>query len=447
MDNKIVDIPGNPNYYLKGIRLKNGKTCVYWTNRSVKRINEVVVIMDNKNVAAINDNQICISLNGIEDINSQKDCLRAFCVQLRGMGLNIKDIRFKFIVSDKKEVQLVNNMISSLGLNGEIINGINRGMNPKRGIATDNNGKDVKNKDQEKKIEKKIEDKFSNNHREGIGGSDISVVSNGSQQYIVNGDNVAYNVTNDGLTASEMMKNKYNELKDNPYERERLSSMSDEEKIKYAASKVTMGKKENYLEGNINSDDNDSYRRVTSKLVNANDAKGNSEIGIVVDKNKEEDISVVERVGDNNARVVQSSSSKIGVNGSFNEGVRNERFVQQEEKEKEVLGLYYIGDDNKIYDDKGQPVEGASYDVENNVLLNGESIGVVNGRLKDLDVSSSNKSKSGDTFKREIASPAINKKLVKKPNRNAAFISLPVIMFIISLLLLVGSGIIWFMTK
>ena len=58
---------------------------------------------------------------------------------------------------------------------------------------------------------------------------------------------------------------------------------------------------------------------------------------------------------------------------------------------------------------------------------------------------------NGPRRENERAKTRVYRKIDNNKNsdvdKNAAFISLPVIIFIISLLLLISSGIIWFMTK
>ena len=468
MNYKIVDIPGNPQYNLKGIRLKNGKTCVYWTNKSAKNINEVIVLLNNKNAIGISNNQICISLHGINDINTQRECLKAFSEQLRSMGLDVKRIKFKFVIADKKDEKVVNDMISGLGINGSVLNFDVANKNVKGGSEK---------KEKEERIDKKIEDKFNNN-REITGNSNISNIvkyNNGVRKDIVVDDNkkVAYDMSHNNLSMAEMMRTKYEELMRDPVMSEKLFSMTDEEVIKYVSNLVIMNNKEYYMdkEQNSNKDNMTNAEKATVDVASKYDGVSNTELGITSNDSRytERKFSAVEE-NDNNVRVVSPDSSSIGMNNtssnSFssddNYEVNNmstnnnyEEFYNEkdeEDREEENIISYYTDTDGKVYDGRtGEVVQGYVCDENNNIVdKDGNYKGVNNGNLNDM-YDNMSKNKKVDRAKTLVyKKPLVNEKeedFYDNEYRSAAFISLPVIIFIISLILLVVSGIIWFITK
>ena len=411
---KIADIHGNPEYNLKGITLINGKKSVFWSNKNAKTIGEVVVIFNNKQAIPINNNQICISLNGIEDIQTQKEMLKAFCEQLKVMGIDPRTIRFKFIVADKKVKEQADELISSLGINGSVLN---------FGDVNKNVDEENIDKDKAAKVEKKIEDKFNNNREitgSNAGITNVTKYDDGVRKDIVVAENKAFDISNSSLSMAELMKAKYEELMKDPVMSEKLFNMSDEDAIKYVSDMVLSGNKEYYMEkndSNINRNNMSNSELATLNVANKYGGVSNNELGITSNDSRytENKISAVETNGDDNVNVVNPESSSVGMNSSNSSSVSSDidmnsdvsfQEVDEEEREESNMKLQ----DTTTFHPTNRNVYGV---------------------------------KKEKTKKRVLSKPHG----VNSGYGNAAFISLPVIIFIISLLLLIGSGIIWFMIK
>ena len=416
MNYRIVVIPGNPQYNLYGISFGKNKG-TYWANKSARNINEVIVIFNNKNVIGINDNQICISLHGIKNINDQKQCLKIFCEQLRGMGLDVKTIRFKFVIADKREEELVNNIITSLGLNGSVLN---------FDVANKNINSNDELRTKEDKIEKKIEDKFKKD-REITGSSNMSNIVKYDNS-VRKDKNTAYDMSKSTLSMAEAMKAKYEELMKDPLESEKLFSMTDEEVIKYVSNLVTMDNKKYYMDNDSksNKDNMNKTERATVDVASKYNGVSNTELGIAGNdfRYSEHKFSAVEENNDD-VRVVSPDSSSVGMNDSK---TVTTSYSEDDSMSNNVSTIKDSGDFNEE--------ERKESSLKNLPLQN----------TVTFHPSNSNTYSIGSKSKTKV------RKLVKPRNndvgeKSAAFISLPVIIFIISLLLLIGSGIIWFITK
>ncbi|MEE3342504.1 MAG: hypothetical protein VZS44_00225 [Bacilli bacterium] len=462
MNYSVVDVPGNSDYNLKGIRLSSGKTCVYWTKKNARQLSEVVVYMDNRNVAAIKDNQICISLHGIKDIQSQRDCLRAFCEQLRGIGINVRQIRFRFIVADKNEAVMVQDMIKDLGLNAEIMGSAMRraraGVGVAPGNSANNNPEQVNKATKQENIKNKIADE-----REILADSDISKVvkyDDGVRKEI-NVDEargVAYDTSYENLSMQELVMMKYKELMKDPVWGPKLLEMPEKDAVKLVVNEVNKDRKTYYMEQNAGYDMSSmsENERATANVASKNEGISNNELGVVNNGvNKDNKFSVVES-NNGSMREVSPNVSNIGMNGTTSSsGNRDSEEVVVEGKETEREEIqnnivsYYVDDDTgKVYDgNKMEFVEGA-YCNENNQIVDsdGNILGDNCGNLNDMYANASSESKENERQKTMILYKK-NNSIDTNSEKSAAFISLPVIIFIISLILFMASGIIWFITK
>ena len=453
MNYEIKDISGNPQYNLKGIKLTNGKTCVYWTNKNVTKVDEVIVILDNRNVIGINNNQICISFHGISDIQTQKELLMAFCDRLKTLGLDVKKIKFKFVVSNKQDRDASYELISSLGLNASVLN---------FDAIKEDNKEDDKKLEEEKKIEDKIEKQFDNN-REITGNSNIYNIDKNGKKIVVDSDrNVAYDVSNNNLSVANMMKSKYEELMNDPVESEKLFAMSDEEVIRYISGLVTSNNKRYDMEHNLGG--NTRVGKATVDVASKYDGVSNTELGITQNDSRftSNKFSSVAEENDN-LRVSNPSSSSIGMandsqnssSGEDSDVIENNtvEFNEEEEKKEDNVISYYTDIDGKVYDGRTAKVIAGLYCDENNKIVNkdGDILGDNCGSLDDMYANmkeSDNKVRPDTMIYKGDFVKNNNETLVKKLEKdNAAFVNLPIIIFIISLLLFIGAGIIWFIAK
>ena len=117
MSYKIVNID-NASYDIKGIKLNNGKTSIYWTtkNNSMRNINRIVVILHDNNRVNINSNEVCIMLEKIEDVQNIVNMLSALINEMNKLGVSLGSVRFKFIVSSKEEEEKITTSARNIGI-------------------------------------------------------------------------------------------------------------------------------------------------------------------------------------------------------------------------------------------------------------------------------------------------------------------------------------------
>ena len=117
MSYKIVNID-NTSYDIKGIKLNNGKTSIYWTtkNNSMRNINRIVVILHDNNRVNINSNEVCIMLEKIDDVQNIVNMLSALINEMSKLGVSLGSVRFKFIVSSKEEEEKITTSARNIGI-------------------------------------------------------------------------------------------------------------------------------------------------------------------------------------------------------------------------------------------------------------------------------------------------------------------------------------------
>ena len=117
MSYKIVNID-NASYDIKGIKLNNGKTSIYWTtkNNSMRNINRIVVILHDNNRVNINSNEVCIMLEKIDDVQNIVNMLSALINEMSKLGVSLGSVRFRFIVSSKEEEEKITTSARNIGI-------------------------------------------------------------------------------------------------------------------------------------------------------------------------------------------------------------------------------------------------------------------------------------------------------------------------------------------
>lgn len=468
MDYSVVDIP-NDRYVLKGIRLKKGRTCCYWTNKNnIGGINTVVVILNNSNVIDIKNNEICISLDGITNANDMIEMLNAFSQEISKLGVFIRNTKFKFVVSNKDEEVVVNQLISRFRFDAVIER--SRGYsNDDRNINADRAYQDGINKKQEEL--KKQEDILKSQESRELNSSgmtdNITTYNNGVMNKVSITDGVAY-YDNDMLSIAEKKKILLEELMKDPVEYANLVKMSREELDVYLTKRVNSSNKNYYLERPDSKEKFDARKNIANNAAYREDGLVNTELGIVANSPTNSNrYGAVEKQDDNNYNLVapEVTTSSINSSGgsqidassrasgeSFSSDNSNDTNITSENlSEREVEEVYYFDDyNNLIYNSLGEIVgkvgnDGYEIDWEtNNLKRNGDVIGTI-GDINDMGKDNSKSNSKVRVYKKET-----NSSMYKNNNDTkdqAAFISLPVIMFIISLFLLIGSGIILFLMK
>jgi len=202
---------------------------------------------------------------------------------------------------------------------------------------------------------------------------------------------------------------------------------------------------------------NDQVGEVAMKKAEQEDGLVNTELGIVQNHvSSENQYSAVERNGEDvrvvNPNVIASQVSTQGVDNSVGmergyDNMNNASSVEKEEhdiQQREVEKVFYIDEEYNLYDDKGNKIGRIGEDgympnyQDNTIMKDGQVVGYI-GDFKEMGRSSQSM-----TYKPNV-------RTLKKPERNFSssgkdrgFVSLPVIVFIISALLLIASAVLLF---
>ena len=271
------------------------------------------------------------------------------------------------------------------------------------------------------------------------------------------------------------------ELMKYPKNRQMLSEMTAEELDKYLMDTINRGKKTSYMERATTVSSNDSPKeKVAMNVSHEKDGVVNRGLGIgMVAPGNPDKYFAVEEKNDNEYNVVSPSVSRSQMNsgnvsgnnstaGSVEENISNSdlekgndfNLTKLDVASKSELDVYYVDSSGIIYNKAGKyigqvGVSGYLVDENNNLIRYNQVLGVID------DINNMGKSNVQDINNDKVIDFEMAKKRVYKPERpkynannstrntekSAAFVSLPVILFIISLVLLVVSGIILFMIR
>lgn len=445
------------------IKMENGKLVLYWKNIDSSNINNVIVILNNSDNIRIKNNQICISLDGINNVNDIKVILSIFSREIQKMGIDVTRVRFIFIIDNDKQREDISVVVRDLGISAffEVSNNVKR----------DNVQEEAK---------KRIENLESEKLRDGKGKIDSITV--GDKKYSVDSENKTIHADsgNKGLLSDlEMKKMLLEELMKDPLNKQKFSQMTAEELDKYLMDTINRGKKTSYMERATTVSSNDSPKeKVAMNVSHEKDGVVNRELGIgIAAPGNPDKYFAVENNG-NEHRVVSPSVSTSQMNsgnvsgnstaGSVEENISNNdleegndfNLTKLDVASKSELDVYYVDSSGIIYNKDGNVigqvgVSGYLVDENNNLTRYNQVLGVID------DINNMGKSNVQDINNDKVIDMEKAKKLVYKPERpkynannstkntekSAAFVSLPVILFIISLVLLVASGIILFMIR
>ena len=443
----------------------SSKLVYYWKNINSSNINNVIVILNNSDNIRIKNNQICISLDGINNINDIKVILSIFSREIQKMGIDAKRARFIFIIDNDKQREDISVVVRDLGISAffEVNNNVKR-----------DNVQEV--------AKKRIENLESGKLRDGKGKIDSITV--GDKKYSVDSENKTIHADsgNNGLLSDlEKKKMLLEELMKDPKNRSMLSEMTAEELDKYLMDTINRGKKTSYMERATTVSSNDSPKeKVAMDVSHKKDGVVNRELGIgmVAPGNSDKYFALENGNNNNEYRVVSPSVSTSQMNsgnvsgnstaGSVEENISNNdleegndfNLTKLDVASKSELDVYYVDSSGIIYNKDGKDigqvgVSGYLVDENNNLTRYNQVLGVID------DINNMGKSNVQDINNDKVIDMEKAKKRVYKPERpkynannstrntekSAAFVSLPVILFIISLVLLVVSGIILFMIR
>lgn len=423
--NSSAPIPiASSNYDLYGVRF-DGKSFLYWKNKGSQVDREIMVIFNqNYGNVSLKDGTVVLSLAGLENYTDLCNAVKIFKEEI----LKNKSVSVQFVIGNEQERQVAEALGKKLGMPYQIRN-INQ------------------------KMEQKLEEmKQSTQELEALGSKTIRTNDQGQvKKYMVEGNHVYEN--NGSLSLEELKKIKLAELMNDSVEMQKIVGMSKTELDQYLTRLVTAGRTAYRLESSREQVSHDKRGQIAKEEAQREDGKVNSELGIVqnnpsssnsfsaVEKNHDE-IQVVHpgivhsEISSNG--MVQSNSSTSSIDSDYNKDVQLE---DEEEQQRNVEQEYFIDEEYNIYMKDGQMVgrvgqNGYMPNYQDNTLLkDGQVVGVIG------DYKSMNHTKDNVYVKpavRTLTKPGL------EPTKKAGFISFPVILFIFSALLLVGSAVLLF---
>lgn len=424
MGYSVVPINTNNQYEVYGVSFEN-KKFMYWKNKSSQLDKEVMVIFNQSygNVSVV-DGMVILSLAGL---SNYADIRNAMMIFKQGILKN-QSVQVQFVVGNENEQKIAESLGREIGGNYTIRN-VNKRVQA---------------------VEEKLEMSRSN-ELSASGSQNISVERGGIQNYTIQGNHVYDN--NDTLSIEEQKRLKLEEWKKDPVKWQQISGLSEQALEEALMQAVTIGKKEHRLEGASEQVSQNRVGQAAIDRAGQEDGRVNAELGIVQNNvANSNQFSAVEQRGDG-VQIVNPSvtSSQISSNGTITSSGTSSsvdssyvgqdiQLTTQEEQQREVEKEFYIDDEYNIYGVNGQLVGRVGQDGympnynDNTLLKDGQVIGVI-GDYKNMGRGNSN----------VYVKPQV--RTLKKPGiqeDRAAFVSFPVILFVLSAMLLIVSGILLF---
>lgn len=435
MNYNVVSLNGGNQFDLSGVRF-DGKSFIFWKNKSTQKVTEVVVIFDQKYASQkLRDGVVILSLQGLKDY---KDIMKALMI-FKDIVKNF-NIQFHFIVGSEQEEKMAQTLGANLGLSYFVQN-INK--------------KEEQRQEQNlKQMEEEIKSQSSRDLSTG-GDKIVEKYDNGVlRQITVHGDTAYENV--DYLNTEEKKMSLLKEWMKDPKRAYELSKLSTEARNELLMQAINYNNKGYRLESASELSGQSEVADLTKDTTGKVDGKGNTELGVGLSSNR---VFAVERQGDN-ATLVNPTVKNVEINSNgINVGVNSGTSVNSDStyiEEEDVQGRegnvdvdkYYLDGDGYIY--KGSNLDNAigkdgdgDFEViynENEKILFENSVS--KGNIMDYPMNLGKQNTKGKTlvYKKERMD-------MRSSNKSGGFVNLPIIIFVISFLLLVGSGIILFMMK
>lgn len=417
MNYNIVSLGGNEKIEINGVRF-SGKTFTYWKNRDSLQIKNVVVIFDKKyeniNVA---DGVVILSLTGLSNIQDLMQAVTVFRQIFPSAS-----IQFHFIIDKEQDKQKAEFIGNNLRIPYEIKN------------ANQNI--------------KKMEEEMKNNELIANGSKTIQVEKNTGLENITISDGKAY-VNSGNLSIDEEKMLLFKTWQQDPIMSRKIAHLSREELDKLLTESVTRNLTEYRMESAREQTATNAIGEMAMNKATLEDGLVNSELGIVQNNvSNPNSYSAAIKNGENLQMVNPSvTTSQISVSGISNhETTSNDttsNLKTEEEQSRNIIDqVFYISPEGEVYDSNNNQIgkigQGYSINYNDNTLLkDGQVIGSIDD-YKNMSMTNSN----------VYSKPKV--RTLKKPtgpsyeNKSAAFVSVPVIMFIISALLLIASSVLLF---
>lgn len=437
----------NKNFQMCSIKLENGKKCLFWYKKGANNFNKITVTFSNIIRINIDNQQICISFDGVNSKEDINNLLVAFGTEVYKDKVDITKIDFDFVVDNREQVSIANEFMKKYNLKGNVTH------SEKYNQLTEN-----------------LEDAINNIATNTEDSQVIKEENNEIKKYLVH-DNKVYN-DNDTLSIAEKKKMLLSKWRRDPIKSLEIYPLPREEVDRRLTEAVTDNLKVHYMESSVDeSKPNNNFEKVANNLASSEDGKVNREFGIVQNNPKSENkFSAVEKDGeqlnvvnphvineniynDNISRSEQSSygvdTVTTGVDSSFwnDDNDLSSLNVEDEDIQERngELPVFYLDSSQKIYNQYGEfvgrnGVGGYLVDENNNLQRYSKVIGQL-GDINDMGKNAARENSKVRVFKPR-RTPDYNTEL-----KEAGVVSLPIIIFIISLFLLIASGIILFLMK
>lgn len=390
------------------------------------------IIIGDKDFRPLNGRDVFINATGVMDFNLISAAIgreyRKKMVEENPVTVSNKII---FLVPNNRFYGICNEMVNKLGIMYYEIEFISE-------------YKFKNDKSQNMDNVKKVETELKNEGNITASGSENIEVQKGiGSEKITISDNKAY--VNSGLLSIDEQKfSLLQEWKKDPYMSSKLASLSAEEIDKMLIESVTKNLTTYRMESSREQNADDKAGEVAKEKAVMEDGLYNPELRIVRNNvSSPSKYSAVEVRSGNiqvvNPNVVGSTINSGGINNDFSNDRMAEGIMNEDIQVREDLGDYYLDDEGNVYSGDNTIIgkvgqNGIWVDHNTNTL-------VMNGRLMGYV----------DDYKNMGMSVEKNNKHVrvrkKEEKMNAAFVSLPVIMFVLSAMLLVGSIILLFVLK
>ncbi len=425
--NYEVKNQSNEAYDIYKLVLSNKKDAIFFSRKDSAVFVETVVAFNIDNVRKFKRNQIIMYFNDVSEKQDFEDLMVAYGREVYKNGIDITMINFRFIVDNKDEEKIVNDFLSKYKLRGDII------YSEKYSQLTEN-----------------LEDAINNIAAKGKENQVVKEDNGVINKYVVSDDKIYSD--NDTLSIAEKKKEALSEIKID-------DNMTSEEISDKLLEKATSNQKVHYMENSKNRELDSDFKQVSNDISKKEDGLVNDEIGIIRNNpSSNNKFTAVSRDGDNlrvtnpyvSSTTVSNSESSIdevtGVDSSFwGEDNDLESLSVVSDSKKEELPVFYIGSSGEIYNQFEKivgrnGVDGYMVDENNNLQRYSKVIGQIG------DINEMSKNASLERSKARVYKPSKRPNYGKK-KKSSGIVSLPIIIFIISLFLLIVSGVILYFMK
>ena len=397
-----------------------------------ENICQFYIIVGDKDFKPLNKKDVYINATGVNDINLiRKDISDKYKEKMSMETPAVVSNKIIFLVPNNEFYGICDEIVNRLGI-----------MYYETEFISEYISKNDKsqNMDNVKKVETELRE---NRNITASGSENIEVQKDTGIQNITTSNDKAY-INSGLLSIDEQKRILLQEWQNDPYMYGKLVDLSKEEIDRMLIESVTSNMTAYRMESSREQNAYDEASNVAKDKAATEDGLYNSELRIVrnnvSDKNK---YSVVEERGGQvqvvNPDVSNASINSGGISNDFG-GRTEEGIIDENVQSRENLGEYYLDEEYNVYDNNGNIMgrvgqNGVWVDFNTNTLVvNGNLVGYV-GDYKDMGKSSESLNKRNVRVKR------------KDENKRAAFVSFPVIMFVLSAMLLIGSVILLFVLK